>query len=56
MADLVLHDISNGLREQASPNDNIEILLSCVCSFISLETLRMQLEKLCGTMMLKPFL
>ena len=31
MADMALHDISNGLREQASPDDDIEILLSCVC-------------------------
>ena len=38
MADQALHDISYGLREQASPDDDIGILLSCICSFISLET------------------
>ena len=30
MADQALHDISYGLREQASPDDDIGILLSCV--------------------------
>ena len=53
MADQALHDTSNGLREQASHDDAIGILLSGVCSFISLEMLWAQLEKLCGTIMLK---
>ena len=30
----------------SSPDDDIGIVLSCVCSFISLETLWAQLEKL----------
>ena len=30
MADQALYDISYGLREQASPDDDIGILLSCV--------------------------
>ena len=30
MADQALHDISYGLREQASTDDDIGILLSCV--------------------------
>ena len=30
MADQALHDISYGLREQASPDDDTGILLSCV--------------------------
>ena len=54
MADQALHVISYGLREKAwNPDDDIGILLSYVCSFISLETLWAQLEKLCGTVMLK---
>ena len=53
MTDQALHDTSNGLREQASHDDDIGILLSCLCSFISLEMLWAQLEKLCGTIMLK---
>ena len=55
MADQALHDISHGLREQASPDDDIGILRSCVCSFISLETLWAQLEKLRGAVMLNTF-
>ena len=31
MADQALHDTSNGLQEQASHDDDIGILLSCVC-------------------------
>ena len=53
MDDQALHEISYRLREQASPDDDIGILLSCVCSLISLETLWAQLEKLCDTVMLK---
>ena len=44
MVDQTLHDISNELREQASPDDDeIGMLLSCVCC-ISLETLWAQLK------------
>ena len=31
MADQALHAISNGLREQASPDDDTGILLTCLC-------------------------
>ena len=53
MADQTLHDTSNGLRDQASHDDDIGILLSYVCSTISLKMLWAQLEKLRGTIMLK---
>ena len=34
MSDQALYDISYGLWELASPDDDTGILLSCVCSFI----------------------
>ena len=39
MTDQALHDISYRLRERASPDDDIGILLSCMSRFLSLETL-----------------
>ena len=45
MDDQALHGISYRLREQASPDDDIGILLSCVCSFTSLETFMRKVGK-----------
>ena len=52
MADQALHDISYGLREQASPDDDTGILLSCVSFHLTGNAMGAVGKKLCGVLSL----